>query len=167
VAKVSTSEADWVGIMATRLNAQLVIAVLGDLAHPEVISDPDTRLKSRAAVLVAAGCQPGNSTDYIAVRLARTYKARQVVNLTNIDYVYDRDPRFDKNAKGFRKMTWRQFRQLAGDKWQPGLSLPFDPLASSLAESLKMEVVIINGAKLPNLSRCLDGQTFTGTVINI
>ena len=36
----NNNEADWIGIMATRLNAQLIKASLGDLCHDEVVIDP-------------------------------------------------------------------------------------------------------------------------------
>ncbi|MCL2191761.1 MAG: UMP kinase, partial [Treponema sp.] len=37
---VSDDEADWIGVMATRLNAQLVRAVMAEWCPQEVVTDP-------------------------------------------------------------------------------------------------------------------------------
>jgi len=45
------------------------------------------------------------------------------------------------------------------------MNKPFDPIASREAEKLGLEVVILNGKKLRNFERYLDGEKFVGTVI--
>ena len=53
--------------------------------------------------MVAGGWMPGRSTDDDAVRLAKIYGAEMVINLSNIDYVYDKDPNKYKDAKKLPK----------------------------------------------------------------
>jgi uridylate kinase len=89
-----------------------------------------------------------------------------LVNLSNIDYVYDKDPRKYPDAKKIEKISWQEFRKLIPDTWSPGLSSPFDPVAAKEAETLNLEVVIINGTKLSELSNYLDNKPFVGTVIS-
>jgi uridylate kinase len=51
-------------------------------------------------------------------------------------------------------------------EWDPGLSSPFDPVAAKEAEAIGLEVAIINGAKLEELSNYLDDKPFVGTIIS-
>jgi len=62
-------------------------------------------------------------------------------------------------------MNWQEFFQLVGEDWQPGMNAPFDPIASKLAQELKLEVVILNGKNTQNLSDYLNGKNFIGTII--
>jgi uridylate kinase len=50
-------------------------------------------------------------------------------------------------------------------EWDPGLNAPFDPIAAEKAESLGLEVTILNGQKIENFRDYLDGRKFDGTVI--
>lgn len=165
-APVSSEDQDWLGIHASRLNAHLVRTILQDVAHPEIITHPDVPMKAKAPVVVAAGWKPGWSTDYVAVTLAKTYKIKNVTNLSNIDYAYDKDPQRFKDAQKLKEVEWSDFRQIVGSAWTPGLSGPFDPVASALAEQLKLRVVIANGKKLKNVAKILAGEKFVGTVVH-
>lgn len=158
-------ERDWVGIYATRLNAQLLRLAFGRAAEEEIITNPTKKVKTRKNIVLAAGWKPGWSTDYDAVLLAENVGARLVVNLTNVDYVYDRDPRKFKNAKPFKELSWLQFKKVIGGKWEPGLHAPFDPVAAEAAARAKIKVAVLNGGKLANFENFLDGKRFRGTVI--
>ena len=57
------------------------------------------------------------------------------------------------------------YRNMVGDKWDPGMNVPFDPIASKVANESNMEVAIMNGKKLDNLENYLNGKEFRGTVI--
>ncbi|MCD6305123.1 MAG: UMP kinase [Deltaproteobacteria bacterium] len=164
IAEVSKADLDWIGIRATRLNAELVRSMFGNLAHPGVIHDPQAPIDMDRRVIVGAGFQPGSSTDLRAVELARRFGAHQVVNMSNIEYVYSADPKKAPDAKKLTRMSWPEFRSLAGDEWDPGLNMPFDPIASREAEAAGLKVAII-GNDIPNLERLLKGEPFRGTMI--
>jgi len=165
-APVKAADRDWVGIRATRLNAQLLQVVFGPLAHPEIITDPTRSVKSKAPVVFGAGYKPGCSTDHDAVLIAKHNKIGTVINLSNIDYAYDKDPRRHADARKLKDVFWPEFRKIVGSKWKPGLNVPFDPVASREAAEYGIKVVILNGEKLKNLESCLDGRRFKGTVIS-
>jgi uridylate kinase len=97
--------------------------------------------------------------------LAKTYNSDTIINLTNIDYVYDKDPNKFKDAKPFKEISWKDYLKLIEQKWIPGLSAPFDPIASKLAQKFKFKVVILNGKKIKNLKNYLENKKFTGTII--
>ncbi len=164
--ELNPDDLDWLGIHATRLNGHLMRTIFRRHAHSRIITNPHRTESSKESIMIAAGYRPGWSTDYDAVLLAQKYGATIVINLSNIDYVYDKDPRKFKNAKPYKNVSWKEFRKLVGDKWDPGLSLPFDPVASKLAEKLNMQVIVMNGHKLANLKNFLAGKPFKGTVIS-
>jgi len=165
VVKVANEDLDWIGIHCTRLNAHLLRTIFIDKSHPRIIKNPEEKIKFNEKVLIAAGWKPGCSTDYDAVLLAKNFGVKKLVNLTNIDYVYDKDPRKFKEAKKIEGISWKDFRKIVGDKWDPGLNAPFDPIASKEAEKLKLEVAIMNGKNLDNFEKYLNNKKFIGTVI--
>jgi uridylate kinase len=130
------------------------------------VKNPEGDIDVAEPILIAAGWQPGWSTDYVATLIAKNVGATRLVNLSNIDYVYDRDPRTHPDAKKIEKASWAEFRKLIPEAWDPGLSSPFDPVAAKEAESIGLEVAIINGARLAEFSHYLDGKPFKGTVIS-
>ena len=162
----SDEEKDWAGIGVTRINAQIVARVFDKFACPKIITDPTRKLNGRYDILVGGGWKPGRSTDYGSVLLAKTAGAKTVINLTNIDYVCDKDPSKFPDAKKIEKISWPDFRKIVGSKWSPGLSSPFDPVASQIAEKLKLKVVIINGKNLERLDHFLNNKPFIGTIIH-
>ncbi|HCR52392.1 TPA: UMP kinase [Candidatus Kaiserbacteria bacterium] len=163
---LSPQDLDWIGIHATRLNGQLLRNIFVGYAYPQIITNPTIDIESDDPVIVAAGWQPGYSTDYVATLIAKNIGAMRLVNLSNIDYVYDSDPHKNPSAKKIEKMSWPEFRKIIPDHWDPGLSSPFDPVAAKEAEALGLEVAVINGAKLAEFSNYLDGNSFVGTVIS-
>ncbi len=157
---------DWIGIGATRINAELVRIAFGNvLAAKNVIIDPTLPFDHAHKITIAGGWKPGWSTDYVSVVLAKQFGATKVINLSNIDYAYDMDPKKFPDAKKIEEITWANYRKIIPEDWNPGLSLPFDPIASKRAEEEGIEVAIMNGANLENLDQYLQGQKFVGTLI--
>jgi uridylate kinase len=156
---------DWIGISVSRLNAQVVKQAFEGFCYKEIIKTPNAKIATKKDVLVAGGWKPGWSTDYCAVTMAKNYGIKTIVNLSNIDYVYDKDPRKFSNAKEIKEINWKDFRKIVGSKWTPGLSMPFDPKASKMAEILKIKVIIMNGKKMERLENFLNNKPFIGTVI--
>lgn len=161
----STDAADWIGIMATRLNAQLVKACFGPLCREAVVTDPTTASAFSGRVLVAAGWKPGFSTDNDAVLLAERFGADTVVNLSNIEKVYTDDPRTNPDAKPLDTITWKDFRAMVGDDWVPGKNCPFDPIASKRAAELGLTVICAGGKDIENTRAVLEGRCYVGTTI--
>jgi len=160
------NEADWVGIMATRLNAQLVKALMCEWCNQDVVYNPLEVNPLTGRVLVAAGWKPGFSTDYDAVLLAERFGADMVINLSNIEKVFTADPKVDPNAKPIDKISWADFRAIVGDEWVPGKNVPFDPIASRHAHKIGLKVICASGRNLENLEKILRGEEFVGTEIS-
>jgi len=168
VTDLKNDDLDWMGIHATRLNGHLLRTIFRDVAHREMIKNPDDILDVREdeMVVIAAGYRPGCSTDLRAVQIAERVGAKKVINLSNIDYVYTDDPNTNPEAKRIEDISWSDFRALIPSEWDPGLSSPFDPVAAKEADEKAIEVAIINGNRPEDLIKYLHGEEFVGTKIS-
>ncbi|MCL1928830.1 MAG: UMP kinase [Treponema sp.] len=162
---VKDEDADWIGVMATRLNAQLIKAIMGEWCNQPVITDPSKTEPFTGRILVAAGWKPGFSSDYDAVLLAEQFGAGMVLNLSNIKQVYTDDPRTNPDAKPLDTISWEDFKALVGETWTPGKNVPFDPVATRHAAKLNLKVICAAGKDLPNLRLILEDKPFIGTLI--
>lgn len=162
---ITHEDMDWLGVHSTTLNAHLVRTVFRDISHPKVIRHYDIIRKVYEPVVVAAGWKPGWSTDYCATLLCEDYGVKTVINLSNIEQVYDKDPKQFPDAKALEKLTWEEMRGIVGDTWTPGLNAPFDPIAAKKAQELGVKVVVMSGSNLENVSNFLNDKAFKGTVI--
>lgn len=168
VAGLDDEDLDWIGIHATRLNGHLLRTIFKDTAHRVVIFNPDevVDVPEETKLIISAGYRPGGSTDLRAVQVAEKLEAKKVINLSNISHVYTADPKRDPKAEKLEDVTWSDFRKLIPEDWDPGLSTPFDPVAAREAEAQGIEVAILNGENLDELTNFLDNKSFTGTLIH-
>lgn len=165
VSGIKGDELDWLGIYSTRFNAEFVRLLFGENAEKSIIVDPTLPLDFTKSIILGGGWKPGNSTDLVAVLLAKNIGAKKVINLSNTDYVYDADPRTNPDAKKIEKISWIEYRKLIPEEWNPGLNSPFDPIASKMAEEEGIIVMTMNGKPLENLANALLGKEFQGTTI--
>lgn len=159
------NDRDWIGIEVTRLNAEVIKQMFGPVCYDKIIADPTKKIKTNKDIIIGAGYKPGWSTDYVSVLIAKTYGIKTVVNLTNVDYVYDKNPSQFPGANPLKDIDWKSFERIVGDKWEPGLSMPLDPRAAKMAASLKLKVAMINGKNLDRLEDFLNDKPFIGTII--
>lgn len=163
---MTNEDLDWLGVHATHLNAHLLRTIFKDIAHPRIIENYEKKLENWIEpVTIGAGWKPGWSTDYDAVILARDYNADLIINMSNIDWVYDKDPQTHSDAKPIEKISWTEMQKLVGSEWTPGKNVPFDPIATSLAKNLNLSVIIVNGEDFENIQKIIDGTDFKGTSI--
>lgn len=163
--ELARDDLDWLGIHATRFNAHLIRTIFRDIAHPVIIEHYDVIKKPEERVVIASGWKPGWSTDYCSVLLCEDYGVKEVVNLSNVNQVYDTDPNKNPNAKPIEKIDWEGFKKIVGDEWNPGMNSPFDPVAAKKAEELGLKVVIMNGSDFENIEKYFRGEEFLGTVV--
>lgn len=160
----------WIGINATKLNAHLMASIFGDMADQRIINDPNKKIATRKPIVFAGGCKPKRSTDYVAVQLASNVGATQIVNLSDIDCVYDTDPNGEngKKAKRIKNISWDDYLAIIPEEFTAGGNYPFSPEASREAKKRGLEVAITNGYKLADFEAYLypTGSDFMGTRIN-
>ena len=166
ISELNEEQLDWLGIHSTRFNADFVKLLLWDVAEKEIIVNPNDPIDISKPIVLAGGWKPGNSTDLVCVLLAKNIGAKRVINLSNTDYVYDSDPKENKDAKKLERISWVEYRKIIPEDWSPGLNTPFDPVASKLAEEEGITVMTMNGKPIDNLAKALAGETFQGTTIS-
>jgi uridylate kinase len=165
IADPSDEDQDWIGITATRLNAELIKRLFQAECPVDVVTDPTAVAVFPGRVLVAAGWKPGFSTDYDAVILAEKFQADTLINLSNIARVYSDDPKENPDAEPYDSISWSAFRELVGSRWKPGSNLPFDPIAARYAAGIGLRVIFASGKDIENLRKILAGEDFLGTRI--
>jgi len=147
------------------MNAFFLKMLLKNISHPKIIENPKKEISFDKDVLVAGGWKPGFSTDYCAVKLAKNLGSSMIINLTDIDYLYNKNPKEYPDAKPIKNLTWDDMKKIVGKKWSPGMHTPFDPIASVEAHKLGLKVIIL-GKGIENLRRCIEGKKFKGTIIS-
>ena len=165
-------EADSIAITSTRQNGQLVVAALrgaGVNVHGTVLKDFE-KAKEQACenqAVVMGGTIPGITTDTDSVLLAEAMGAKRLVNISNVDAVYDSDPRKNPGAKKFTKMTYDELILLASesDKRLAGTHFVFDMLACKLIARSKIETHFVSCKNLSDVEKAIDGKAHGGTVV--
>lgn len=163
--RVEKKDLDWLGIFSARLNAVFAKGLFRKKAHSEVLLSPLEKKKIKENIVFSGGWKPGWTTDYVSVKFCQTYGVKEILNLTNIDYIYNKDPRKFKDAKLFKKLSWPGYLKIIGKKRVPGGHYPFDPVASILAKKLKIKLISLNGHNLRAVENYLTGKKFIGTIV--
>lgn len=171
IVDASKEDLDWIGLTVNNVNAQLIRVIFGKDACKKVYYDlRDKGLKDsilKYPIVIGGALEPGHSSDFDAVLAAENLGAKKIINLSNIDHVYDSDPKINPNAKKIEEISWTDYRNIIPKEWTySGLNSPFDPIASKLAQEKGMQVIIMNGKPIDNLAKCLNGEKFFGTVIS-
>jgi uridylate kinase len=151
---------DRLGIHATHLNALFLIAALGDSAHPHIHRrGSEVRNNIGDKILVGGGHLPGSSTDYRAVLFAEAVGADRVINATDVDGVYDRNPKLNPDAVKLDRIThyWLEKIILDNAEQAPGEYGLFDLKAVRRAKKLKIPLIFVDGTDPEEISRAVEG----------
>ena len=161
--EIRNDQLDQIGIDATKANAD----IMRELCRvKQALIDPHYQLPDQPQIVFGAGWIPGRSTDYDAVLLAVNNNIDTIYNVSNITKIYTADPKKDPTAMPLHDVTWEQLQEIVGDKWYPGLNVPFDPIATKLAAEHGLTVKVMNGQDVENVQKAIYGEPFVGTVIH-
>lgn len=164
----TTEQLDSLGIMVTRINAALLRIALGDAAAdgaPET-AEECARLASLGKVAVMGGTAPGHTTDAVAAMVAKEMGAVRIVNASNVDAVYNCDPRDNPNACRISRMTIEELKDIVYDEHDACKSSVFDPLGCKIAMASRIDLVMVNGRDLSELENAILGKPVKGTFID-
>lgn len=174
----SESELDWLGINATRLNAQLILTAIRKAAsgsnkmlkvYPVVATSYAEILQASAmnySIAVMGGTEPGHTTDTVAVILAELLNASLIVNATVVAGIYTADPNKEPNAKLLRRVRASELLALVSRQLQQaGANIIIDVVAANLIRRVKIPVYVVNARNLANFEAAISGRKFDGTVI--
>ena len=163
-------ELDLIGIAATRMNAQLLIAALAKYTDVPVrpMASVDATVESSEGykIAVMGGTYPGHSTDYVGVELAIRAKAARFINATNVDGVYSADPNLVATAELYREVSIDALVKMMGTEWKmAGAKTVIDGPALKLIRDKRVPTFVVNGKNLPEFAKAIQGQPYHGTRI--
>lgn len=170
--KMDRTRADHMGMLATSINA---LAVADGLEQVGVTARVQTAIEMRQIAelyirnkairhmeknrVVVFGCGTGNpffSTDTAAALRAAEIDADVIFKATNVDGVYDSDPKENPDAKKFDTLSHL-------DVLQKGLHV-MDSTAASLCMDNGIEILVFNLDDPENIVRAMVGEPI-GTVV--
>lgn len=160
---------DLLGIEATHLNALLLALLLSKDGirsyHSRGIFDEYQGFLEQYDVIVTGGTIPGHTTDRVAVQCADRYGDGNLVNVTSVGGIYDKDPEEDDGAEMIEEITCTELIKIWGTKHRPGLNKPIGVRA--IEEALEKEVTVhIIGEEIENLEKALyDKKKYKGTLV--
>ena len=163
----SWAECDHVGVLATRDNAEALVRALGVSAHPEV---PESIHAAAAMfggkILIMGGTEPGHSTDAVAALLADWVKAGVFINASNVDAVYDKDPKDFMDAKPIKTIRVDDLiKLLSSEGFNAGEYPLLDHVALNVIKRSTIKTIVLDGRDLGNMRKAAEGESFNGTTI--
>lgn len=162
---LTEAKADMIGIEISRVNALLLAYMLGDDAYTPIPRSVEEIEKawSSGKVVVLGGLQPGQSTAGTAAVVAELLGIRLILYATDVDGIYDRDPKRFPEAKKFDRITIDELVKVMSQRYEAGGYELLDPVAIGIIKRSGIEIVVFNGFKPENVIKALDKSI--GTVI--
>ena len=165
-------QADYLGMLATLFNAVTIrealksekvpAQVLSSLPVPvltEAYIPPSAKalMEKGTVLLLAAGTgNPFFTTDTAAALRASELGAEVILKATQVDGVFDADPKLNPKAKIYKEISYAQYLQ--------NHLQVMDATAVSLARENKIPIIVFNGQIKGNLKKIILG-TRIGTLI--
>ncbi len=169
---MSRSNADYVGMIATIMNAiamqdalektgvpTRVLSALEvrELCEPYIRRRAIRHLEKERVVIFAAGTgNPYFTTDTAACLRAMETDCEVILKATNVDGVYDKDPKKHGDAKFYKELTYIE-------ALQKGLKV-MDSTAISLCMDNELPIIVFNLNKAGNIKRTIMGEEI-GTIV--
>ncbi|KAA0005984.1 MAG: UMP kinase [Thermoplasmata archaeon] len=158
---------DELGIGVTRVNAKLLTEII-EISNKKIPKTTDEAKKLENPVVVMGGTTPGHSTDMVGAELAEKTRAAKLIIATNVDGIYDKDPNMYIDAKQLKEVTISQLIKQYGTEWKSaGKNIVIDGPALKIIEKTRIPTFVLNGKKLDEIEKAINGQKFNGTVIKI
>lgn len=158
---------DELGIAITRANARVLLAALPEAYAQIPTNFDDALLASRSyPIVIMGGTHPGHTTDAVAAMLAEKARAVRLVIGTNVDGVYDADPKQNPKAKFLSRVSAQELVRLTiGGPQRAGSPGVVDPLAAKIIARSRIPCLVVNGNAPAELGNALAGKQFHGTVV--
>jgi uridylate kinase len=169
---IGRTTADYMGMLATVVNALALQDVLESLGRPtrvltaiemRGVAEPYIRRramrhleKGRVVVLAGGSGHPFFSTDTTAALRGSEIGAQVLLKGTKVDGVYDKDPKRHPDARRFERLSF-------DDVYAKRLEV-MDRTAITLCQENHLPIVVFDMGVRGNLARCLRGEPVGTTV---
>jgi uridylate kinase len=104
-----------IGMSVTQTNANILKAYIDDpeIYVPKRLGDAYELLMANESItMVCGGLKVGWSTDMDAALFADILNESKIYKISNIDYIYDKDPNVEDDAQPIKDMTWHEYFEL-------------------------------------------------------
>ncbi|MDO8056981.1 MAG: UMP kinase [Candidatus Hermodarchaeota archaeon] len=152
---------DYLGIAATWLCAQLMITALGKLAYPIPVMTEEQllTLQQDGRLLVLGGLEPRQSTNAVAARVAELTQSEVLLNITDVEGVFDHDPKQSNKAKLLALLTVSQLQNIIDSlDSEPGTYPLFDKRALEIIQRSGIEVWFVSGQDTDKILHAIKTQ---------
>jgi uridylate kinase len=112
------------------------------------------------------GTVPGHTTDAVAAMVAKELRADRIVNATSVDAVYSEDPKINRDAKRFSRMTISELGKVVNREHMSGQNGVFDPLGIKIAKEEHIDILVVDGRNVDELRNAILGKNIFGTYVN-
>jgi len=164
---VDEASLDELGIEVSRLNAQLLVYALGNAAYPHIPKNLQEVVVAveTGKIVVTGGLHPGQSTNATSAQIAEKINASMFINATDVNGIYDADPKTHKNAKLLKRIKLRALRNmLVHESTMAGAYDLMDIVALKVIERSKIPTRVIKAD--PNtIKRAVNGSPFGTEII--
>ena len=164
---INESLLDMLGILASRLNAQLLASALSDIAYLPIPTDINATLSAWATgrLVIVGGFQPGQSTATVAMLVSEALGIKNLVDCANVDAVYTSDPRRDPTARRLERVTVDELMGILRSRTAAGTYDLLDPWALSIAKRGGITIHVVSCNNPDALRRLISEGVGAGTVI--
>ncbi|MFW9823356.1 MAG: UMP kinase [Candidatus Thorarchaeota archaeon] len=163
--KGSETLCDLFGIEVSRINAKLIITSFQNFFYPQVPRSIEELSKALLfeKPIIMGGVQPGQSTTSVALEVADFINASEVVILTDVEGIYDRNPKEFSDAKLLRNITHNQLQEIilnATDDRQAtaGEYRIFDTVSLQILKRSNIIVSVMSGKDLSEFNKFWSGE---------
>ena len=158
---------DWAAIHVSRLFANLFVLSLGEAGCgtvPVSLDEAEVCL-NKGKIVVMGGLHPGMTTDSVAAMIGERVKADLLVKGSNVDGIYNKDPRNYVDAKKVDKLRFEELEGMFDEKeHKAGIHQIIDPEAARILAKIRLRTVVVDGYDTANLVFAVEGRQ-VGTVI--
>ncbi len=161
------AERDWAAIYVSRLFARLFVSCLGEAGcgNVSVTLDGAVDCLNHDNVAVMGGLRPGMTTDAVAALVAERVKADLLVKASNVDGIFNKDPKKFPDAKKLDVVGFEDLARLfEADRHRAGINQILDPEAVKILRRIRLRTVVVNGFDVKNVLSAVNGKR-VGTVI--
>jgi len=160
---------DLIGIQVSHLNARLLISGLGEYCYPlppKNLEEISVALLS-GLVIVTGGLYPGQSTNATSALIAERTGATRFYNATDVDGIYDSDPRTNPEANKFEKISVQDcVNILKSEKSMAGTYDLMDLISLKVIERSNLPTVVFKST-VENIEKLVLHNVKMGTEITI
>jgi len=156
------------GISTTRLNARFLTYFFGRDANQGIPHDmkeiENLLLKHDIVFCGALRYSPNQTSDSTTAKLCNYFKS-PFINLSDVQGLYDKNPKVYKKAKYIPEITHKNFLKMAkAQGFHPGQHFILDYKAAKIIKEHNIPAYLI-GKDMDNLDRLLSFRHFAGSVI--